>query len=128
MSQTPSETLRSYAVAILQAGSFVGRVGAGILADKLGVWNVFGSLAFLTSITFFAFWVPTSMGAGPAVIGLVVFGALSGGWFTLAAAATAAISPVEEVGMRIGMMWSGIALSMFVGPVVVGRECSPGSS
>ncbi|BEI80069.1 hypothetical protein CcaverHIS002_0105980 [Cutaneotrichosporon cavernicola] len=115
-----SPEIVAYAVAILQAGSFVGRIAAGRLADRYGVWLVFGAIPFATSVTLFAFWVGP-VGTAPTIIGLVLYGAFSGGWFTLAAAATAAISPMEEIGSRIGMMWNGIALPMLIGPVVTGR-------
>ncbi|GMK54274.1 hypothetical protein CspeluHIS016_0108600 [Cutaneotrichosporon spelunceum] len=115
-----SPAIVSYAVAILQAGSFVGRIAAGRLADRYGVWIVFGAIPFATSITLFAFWVGP-VGTAPTIIGLILYGAFSGGWFTLAAAATAAISPIEEIGTRIGMMWNGIALPMLIGPVVTGK-------
>lgn len=117
-----SPTIQAYSVAILQAGSFVGRVLAGRLADRFGVWLVFGMIPFLTSVSLFAFWVGSPIGAAPTILGLVFYGAFSGGWFTLAAAATAAISPVQEIGSRIGMMWNGIALPMLIGPVVTGSK------
>ncbi|KLT42144.1 MFS general substrate transporter [Cutaneotrichosporon oleaginosum] len=119
-SNKTSPEIVSYAVAILQAGSFVGRIGAGRLADRFGVWLVFGTIPFLTSLTLFAFWVGP-VGTAPTIIGLILYGAFSGGWFTLAAAATAAISPIEEIGSRIGMMWNGIAIPMLIGPIVTGR-------
>jgi MFS family permease len=120
-SNKTSPEIVSYSVAILQAGSFVGRIGAGRLADRFGVWLVFGAIPFLTSVTLFAFWVGP-VGTAPTIIGLVLYGAFSGGWFTLAAAATAAISPIEEIGSRIGMMWNGIAIPMLIGPIVTGSE------
>lgn len=117
-----SPSITNYAVAILQAGSFVGRVVAGIMADRFGVWNVFGCIPFLTSITMFAFWTPPNVGDAPTLLGLLFYGIFSGGWFTVAASATAVISPLTEIGMRIGMMWSSVALPGLIGPVISGGE------
>lgn len=123
LSNNASPAITAYSVAILQAGSFVGRILAGRLADRFGVWLVFGTIPFFTSLTLFAFWVGSPLGSAPTILGLLFYGAFSGGWFTLAAAATAAISPIEEIGSRIGMMWNGIAVPMLIGPVVTGSEC-----
>lgn len=121
VSNNQSDTIVAYSVAILQAGSFVGRIIAGLLADRFGVWTVYGSLPFLTSITMFAFWVGSPIGLAPTLLGLIIYGTLSGGWFTLAAAATAVISPTNEIGMRIGMMWSSMAIPALLGPVISGE-------
>lgn len=118
--------LAAYSIAILQAGSFIGRAGAGILADYFGVWNVFGAMTFGSAITILAFWTPCPVGTAPAIIGMVLFGIFSGGWFTLVAAACATISPVSEIGMRLGMLWSAAGIPVLVGPVISGCECSAG--
>jgi len=126
VSNKQPENIVQYSVAIVQAGSFAGRVLAGILADRFGVWTVFGTIPFLTAVTMFAFWVASPIGLAPTLLGQIFYGALSGGWFTLAAAATAAISPTKEIGMRIGMMWNTMAIPALIGPVISGREYETG--
>lgn len=111
--------IEAYAVAILQAGSFTGRGAAGALADRLGIWRVFGGTLLGSAATVFAFWAPP-VGPAPAVVGLVLFGIFSGAWFTLCAAACASISPVEEIGMRLGMLWTVVGVPVLVGPVIAG--------
>jgi len=121
-----------YSVAIIQTGSFAGRAVAGPLADAYGVWNVFGTATFASAVVVFAFWTGAP-GPGVAITGLVLFGVTTGAWMTLVTAATAAISPVTEVGMRIGMLWTVGAIPNLVGPVICGGEskwvcgadCSP---
>ena len=117
--------IAQYSVAILQAGSFVGRAAAGVLADYFGVWNVFGTMLFGSAISVFAFWTPT-VGVAPAIVGMVLFGIFSGGWFTLCAAACATISPVTEIGMRLGMLWTAAGIPILVGPVVAGLLVTAG--
>lgn len=108
-----------YAVAIMQAGSFAGRAIAGPLADKFGVWTVYGRATYSSAIVVLALWTGAT-GAGTAIAGLILFGVGTGAWMTLVTAATAAISPVTEVGMRIGMLWAAGALPNLVGPVICG--------
>lgn len=109
----------AYSVAIIQAGSFGGRMLGGPLADRFGVWPVFHASGIASVISIFAFWTGAP-GPGPAIAGLVTFGAASGAWMVLVTASTAAISPVPEVGMRIGMLWSVGAIPNLVGPVICG--------
>lgn len=104
------------------AGSVVGRLASGVLADRIGVWYVFGSIGFTTAVVLFAFWTPPSIGTAPTVIGLVTYGWVSGSWFALVGSATASISPVEEVGMRIGMLISCLSVPSLIGPVIAGGE------
>lgn len=118
-----SANLVDYSIAIMQAGSFAGRAAAGPLADKFGVWTVFGTVTFANAVVIFAFWTGAP-GAGTAIAGLVLFGFVSGAWLTLLTAATAAISPVKEIGMRIGMLWTVGAIPNMVGPVICGGECA----
>jgi MFS family permease len=108
-----------YSIAILQAGSVVGRLGSGVLADAIGVMKVWCSIGLASAIVIFAFWVPP-VGPAPAIIGLLLWGALNGGWFTLAGSATAAVSPLEETGMRFGMLITCLAVPSLVGPVISG--------
>ncbi|GMK58052.1 hypothetical protein CspeluHIS016_0500840 [Cutaneotrichosporon spelunceum] len=115
-----SPAIRDYAIAILQAGSFVGRACSGLIADRFGVWRVYFFLALLTSATLFAFWCATPMPAPAAVVGLVGYGFASGAWITLVSAVTAAIAPAEELGTWIGVLWTAISLPILAGPVVSG--------
>ncbi|WOO80085.1 Fujikurins efflux protein [Vanrija pseudolonga] len=115
-----------YAIAMAGAGSVVGRLASGVLADRIGVWYVFGSIGFSTAVVLFAFWTPPGIGTAPTVIGLVTYGWVSGSWFALIGSATASISPVEEVGMRIGMLISCLSVPSLIGPVITGELISVG--
>lgn len=119
-----SESIRGYSVVILQAGSFFGRVLAGFMADKFGVWNVFVTMGIFSSAVLFSLWTPTTLPDAAVVIGLLLYGFGSGAWMTLVASSCAAISPMHEVGMRIGIIWSCTGPAALAGPVIVGALIS----
>lgn len=108
-------------VAILQAGSAVGRFSSGLLADKFGVWRTFLCASMCCAVSLLAFWLPVSLGSGGVqvlgVIGLVAYGLSSGAWVTLVSASCAAISR-RRTGARIGLLWTVVSLPILPGPVL----------
>jgi len=115
-------TIQSYAIAILQTGSFLGRALSGILADRYGVWHMYTASGLISAISLFAFWTGNPMPDAVVVIGLLGYGFGSGAWISLVAASCASISPVREFGMRLGMLWSLSAIGILAGPVICGGE------
>lgn len=114
------------------SGSIVGRIAFGLLADRFGVWRIYGTVGFISSIVMFAFWLPP-MNGGPGaealtIIGLLSYGVISGSWFTLVPSATAAISPVHEAGMRFGMLITVMAIPSLVGPVITSALIEAGNN
>jgi MFS family permease len=116
------ESVAKYSIAILQAGSFLGRATSGFLADRLGAWRVFVSMGLLTAIVLFSFWT-APVNAAATVAGMACYGYTSGAWITLVSAVTVAISAPHEAGMRVGMMWTVVSIPILAGPVVCGGEC-----
>lgn len=112
--------ISNYAIALGGAGSVVGRLVMGVIADRIGVWRVFSFIPFATGVVMFAFWTPPNMGTGGAVAGLVLYGWMSGGFFSCMGSATASFSPLEEVGTRIGLLISSLAIPSLIGPVITG--------
>ncbi len=117
-----SPKISDYSIAILQAGSFVGRVLSGILADAFGVWNMFVTMGMICAISLFAFWTAAPIPPAAVVVGMVAYGFSSGGWISLVAASTGAISPTREFGLRLGMLWSLSSIGILAGPVICGGE------
>lgn len=117
-----SPTIIAYAVVILQTGSFFGRMICGPLADRFGVWKVFITAGLSSTITLLAFWVTGGINDAAVVSGLFGLGMFSGAFMSLIGAACAAISPVEEVGTRIGILWTVSGFPCLAGPVICGGE------
>lgn len=113
-------TIVGYAVTILQSGNVVGRLSSGPLADRFGTWLMYVLSAGSCAVALFAFWV-ARMNEGGTVAGLVLYGMVSGAHLTLPPAVIATISPTHEIGMRVGLLWTMLAVPMLVGPVITGE-------
>lgn len=121
-SNNTSPTITYYSIAIVQAGSFLGRAMSGFLADAFGVWHVFSISGFSLTITLLAFWTGVPLPGAVVVIGILTYGFASGAWLALVAASCATIGPTREFGMRLGMLWSCTAVLQTFGPVIAGGE------
>ncbi|KAJ2907278.1 major facilitator superfamily transporter [Zalerion maritima] len=95
--------LAQYLVAILNAGSFFGRLGSGLVADKVGKFNVFIISCYLTAILILAMWTPTADGDGKTIAFAILFGFFSGTYISLIGGLVADISPPQELGLRMGL-------------------------
>lgn len=98
-----SEKTSFYLVAIYNGASFFGRILPGILADKVGTYNMHAACCVLCGILLMAFWIPaTTNGAMLAFSG--VFGFVSGPYIGLFAALVAEVSAPHEIGRRLGVV------------------------
>ncbi|TIC91265.1 putative transporter MCH4 [Colletotrichum higginsianum] len=94
--------LAQYLVAMLNAGSLFGRIASGILGDKIGKYNIFVVVCYLTSIWMLALWIPANTD-GALIAFAVLFGFCSGAYVSLIAPLVAQISPFQEIGFRTGI-------------------------
>lgn len=120
-SHTKNKTINEYSVAFLQVGSCIGRLVGGPIALKYGIWNTYGTFGFLMSFTILAMWTGAPVGSAGAVIGLWLFGFTSGATITLTSASMASISPIQQIGMRFAMLWTGVGLGVLIGPPIAGK-------
>ncbi|KAF6808099.1 putative monocarboxylate transporter [Colletotrichum musicola] len=97
-----SPDLAQYLVAILNAGSLFGRIFSGIMGDRIGKYNIFIVVCYLTAVWILALWIPASSD-GALVAFAVLFGFCSGAYVSLIAPLVAAISPFNEIGFRTGI-------------------------
>ncbi|KXH26798.1 major facilitator superfamily transporter [Colletotrichum salicis] len=94
--------LAQYLVAILNAGSLFGRMFSGIMGDKIGKYNIFVVVCYLTSIWMLALWIPANSD-GALIAFAILFGFCSGAYVSLIAPLIAQISPLHEIGFRTGI-------------------------
>ncbi|THW22493.1 MFS general substrate transporter [Aureobasidium pullulans] len=71
-----SPNLAGYLFALINAGSFLGRILGGLLANRVGQFNVVTAACYLSSLLLFC-WLTISSSAG-LVVFAVLFGAVSG--------------------------------------------------
>ncbi|KAH6632913.1 major facilitator superfamily domain-containing protein [Boeremia exigua] len=101
-----SPDLARYLVAIFNAASLFGRLLTGVLADRIGKYNVFTLAASATGISTLALWLPIGRDNDAARIAYaVLYGFFSGAYVSLIAGLVAQISPMKEIGFRTGLVF-----------------------
>ncbi|KAK7203037.1 major facilitator superfamily domain-containing protein [Myxozyma melibiosi] len=114
-----SQTLSSYLISIQNAASCFGRVVPGLLADKLGRFNMYVFGAFLCAILTSALWIPASSHVA-IIMYAALYGFSSGIAFTLWQPMIADISPPQQVGARMGAVSAALSFSSLFGMPVAG--------
>lgn len=96
--------LVEYLIPILNAASLFGRIISGVLGDKIGKYNIFIVVCYLSGIWILALWIPaTSVAAFISFAAL--FGFTSGAYVSLIAPLVMQISPAAEIGFRTGLLF-----------------------
>jgi MFS family permease len=111
--------LSQYLLSILNAVSIIGRVGPGIVADRLGRFNTIIAIALLSGIITLALWIPGKSTVAIVLYG-VVFGFSSGGFISLQPACIAQISDIREIGTRTGTAFLVQAVGALTGSPIGG--------
>ncbi|KAF7555094.1 hypothetical protein G7Z17_g2421 [Cylindrodendrum hubeiense] len=112
-----SEDMSHYLVAILNAASLFGRLGAGYGADMIGRWNMFIIACAVSGISNLAVWIPAKTSS--ITIGYaIMFGFASGAFVSLVGALPLSVSPVPEIGYRMGVVFLIISIpSLTMAPI-----------
>jgi MFS family permease len=95
--------MQQYLVSILNAASLFGRLVAGFVGDKIGRLNVFVIACYLSGVWILGLWLPDSHNAA-LIVFAVLFGFFSGAFISLATPVIAHVSPMAELGFRVGMV------------------------
>ncbi|KAK7529475.1 MFS transporter [Phyllosticta citribraziliensis] len=116
--------LAQYTVSIANAGSMVGRIVPGKLADHIGQFNVMCMVTAGSAITLLAFWLPLSFHPSNAgiIVFAVVYGFVSGGFVSLCSPCVIALvdGRLEDLGVKFGLGCICLALGALVGLPVLG--------
>ncbi|CAI4215868.1 unnamed protein product [Parascedosporium putredinis] len=98
------ENLVQYLLPILNAASLFGRIFSGVVGDKIGRYNIFVIVGYLTALLILALWIPCNTQEG-----IIAFSALygfsSGAYVSLIGPLIAQISPLPEIGFRTGIIF-----------------------
>ena len=103
LSASVDPNIIQYLIPLLNAGSLFGRLISGVLGDKLGRFNMFIVVCYISGILILALWLPDT--SQPALIAFaVLFGFFSGAYVSLIAPLIMAVSPISELGFRTGIV------------------------
>ncbi|KAJ2705083.1 hypothetical protein FB645_002736 [Coemansia sp. IMI 203386] len=101
---------------ILNAGSIVGRVATGVLADKIGPLNAFLITSVLSVASVLAIWLPFHSKAA-LIVAALLFGFNSGSAVSLVPVVTARIFGIGRLASVLGLLFVSYAIGTFL--------CSP---
>ncbi|KAL5313120.1 hypothetical protein ACEPPN_019547 [Leptodophora sp. 'Broadleaf-Isolate-01'] len=118
-----SPHLAQYLVCILNATSLFGRTVPNAIADKVGHFNVMIVMGALTSILILGLWLPSS-GNAPIIVFAALFGVSSGAGISLTPALCAKLSPIRDIGVRTGTVFTISAFAGLTGSPIGGAIIS----
>ncbi|KAJ6549590.1 major facilitator superfamily domain-containing protein [Mycena vulgaris] len=106
-------------LAIMGATAIVGRIGPALIADRVGRFNVISVSTTLAAVLMLALWYTSS--AEPNLVAFsVLYGFTSGPFFSLTSSCVVQISPLDEVGARVGMLVAFMSTGALAGPPLAG--------
>ncbi|TVY73204.1 Fujikurins efflux protein [Lachnellula suecica] len=121
-----SEEMSQYLIAIFNAAritltsippSLFGRLISGYFADKIGKWNMFIIACAVSGIAIFALWIPAKH-SSIAIGFAIMFGFTSGAFMSLSSVLPIAVSPLPEIGYRMGLVLLAISIpALTVAPI-----------
>ncbi|KAK9243317.1 major facilitator superfamily domain-containing protein [Lipomyces tetrasporus] len=114
-----SDSLSLYLVSILNAASVFGRILPGILADKFGRYNIYFGACLASGALTLALWLPAT-GHVPIILFAALFGFFSGASVSVWPALVAEISPIREIGARIGAVSAVASFAALSGMPIAG--------
>ncbi|OSD01326.1 MFS general substrate transporter [Trametes coccinea BRFM310] len=107
-----------YLLAIANGCSMFGRLSGGLLSDRYGPLNVMTPVTAVAGILTYV-W-PTAKSVAAYVVIAVLYGAASGVYVSLLPAPTVRMGKTHDVGTRVGMSMTIIALGAVAGPPISG--------
>ncbi|KAF2741252.1 MFS general substrate transporter [Polyplosphaeria fusca] len=114
-----STSLANYLIPVLNSTSIFGRIIPGILADKLGRFNLQMVMSGFSGVLVLAFGLCASSNAA-FITYAALYGFASGAFVSLAPAQIAFISKVEQIGVRQGVLFSVLSFAGLVGSPIAG--------
>ncbi|CAK3783641.1 hypothetical protein DOTSEDRAFT_92146 [Lecanosticta acicola] len=117
-----NSTLAFYMLPIISAGSTVGRILPGFVADFLGPLNVLSICTLIAGLLGFC-WIaiPSPASVGGLVIWSLLYGAFSGAFVSLQPSTVVSITDdMSTVGGRLGMNTFCAALGLLIGTPIAG--------
>ncbi|GIJ92456.1 hypothetical protein Asppvi_011438 [Aspergillus pseudoviridinutans] len=112
-------------VPILNGASFFGRTVPNYIADKVGRFNVMLVMTSLSATLVLALWLP-ARGNGALITFAALFGITSGAIIGLGPVLIVSISPMSELGYRMGTVLAFAAVGTLTSPPIGGAIAADG--
>ncbi|KAF5685401.1 MFS monocarboxylate transporter [Fusarium denticulatum] len=107
-------------LAILNSASTLGRCLPGIVADRLGRFNVMIICATLSTLSIFCLWLQTRSNAAVVIAFAVTYGFFSGTAFSLTPVCVAQLCRTEEYATRYGTAYGVVSFATLAGVPISG--------
>lgn len=107
-----------YLISITNAGSGLGRISSGFLADRFGALTVTGPLTLVCAAMTYA-W-PFVTGKGALIAIGIIYGFCSGAYVSLLPVPLMIMGELHDAGRRSGTFFSFVALGALAGPPISG--------
>jgi MCP family monocarboxylic acid transporter-like MFS transporter 3 len=114
-----SSTVGAYIVAGFNLSAALGRLGSGLLCDRIGAVNTFLLAFLLNAVSMFAIW-PVSNMLPTLSIFAVINGIANGAFFTTLPTVIGNIYGPARTGVAMGMTTTGWSIGYFVGTPIAG--------
>lgn len=108
-------------LSIFNAGSFFGRLGAGIVADMIGRMNTLILSLALCVISCFALWLPAADSMPMLIVCAVIFGFVSGSNLSLSPVCVGQFCKTENYGRYFATCWMFVAFGTLTGLPIAGQ-------
>ncbi|KAJ6114964.1 monocarboxylate transporter [Penicillium sp. IBT 16267x] len=116
-----ADNLVSYAtIAFLNLGAIPGRFLPGLMADRLGRFNVMILNACMCSVLTLALWYNAADNLPAIICYTVLFGFWSGAAISLAPVCISQVCATEDYGKRVGTTWTIVSFGTLVGIPIAG--------
>lgn len=94
-----------YVLAVMNGGAVLGRIAPAYLSDSVGRFNLLIPSAFLAGLSCIVIWLFAKSLASVMAFS-AIYGFFSGAFVSLVTPCVAQISHIEQIGTRIGMLYS----------------------
>ncbi|KAJ5387136.1 hypothetical protein N7509_009677 [Penicillium cosmopolitanum] len=122
--QGMKQDLAQYTLAMINAGSMIGRIIPGFVSDHLGQFNVMALVTTLSAIALLVVWLPVyySPTDGGIIFFSLFYGFVSGGYTSLLSPCVVALvdGQVANLGLKFGIACLCLAFGALVGIPVSG--------
>jgi len=111
-------------IAILNAGSCLGRYFPGLVADKVGHFNAMIVTIFLCLVSTLALWLPAGESIAMIVVYAIVFGFASGSGISLTPVCVGQLCKVENYGRYYATCYTIVSFGSLTGIPIAGQLVS----